>query len=191
MNPHARRLGVLLSPLLLVAACGSSGRQQTVRLLDERLLFELAPNIETGNAALQILPDGARVTLLGPLPITNGRIPSGPSSNGAKRTDDQTFDARASVIEGLLDPSLMRIQLADTSALPQAQRDARVQNVAHYFEAYGLGSTLQPAAEPQTMPPGPAGGAAPSGLTITIHVQCPDRHDGWGYGSGRSMPICD
>jgi hypothetical protein len=186
MNPHARRLAVLLSPLLLVAACGPSGQQRTVRLLDERLLFQLAPSIEAGDAALQILPDGARVTLLGGSPSSNA-----PSSNRAKRTDDQFPAVRVAVIEGLLDPRLMRIQLADTSALPQAQRDARVKDVARYFEAYGLGSTLQPAAPPQAMPPGSAAGAAPSGLTITISVQCPDRHRGPGYGSGRSMPVCD
>jgi hypothetical protein len=62
--------------------------------------------------------------------------------------------------------------------------------VARYFEAFGLGSTLQPAAPSQAMPPGLAG-TAPAGLTITITVQCPGRHHGAGYGSGISMPVCD
>jgi len=177
---HARRLAVLLGPLLLVAACGSSGQQGTVRLLDSRLQVQLAPDIEAGNASLQTLPDGALVTLLGPSAFPFG----------TKASDSQQRDVRPSVVEGLLDPSLMRIQLADTSALPEAQRVERVQNMERYFVAYGLESTLQPALPTQAMPPGPAS-AAPAGLTITISVQCPERHHWSGYGSGKSMAVCD
>jgi hypothetical protein len=180
MTPHALRLAVLLSPLLLAGGCGTFGHQGTARLLQSRLQDQLAPDINAGTVALQTLPDGARVTLLGTSPFPDGK----------KAQDDKHRDLRASVIEALLDPSLMRIQLADTSALPEAQRDLRVQNVAQYFGAYGLGSTLQPAVPSQAMPPGLAG-TAPAGMTITITVQCPGRYHGAGYGSGISMPVCD
>jgi hypothetical protein len=174
MNSHARHLAVLLGPLLFLAGC--SGGPTTTQRLDDRLLVLLTPDIAAGNATLEPLPNGARVTLLGP-----SRFPI-----DERALDDQQRDVRASVVEGLLDPSLMQIQLADTSALPDAQRDMRVRNVARYFEAYELGSTLQPAAPPQAIPPG-----APTGLTITINVQCPHWHDGDGYGDGRSRPVCD
>jgi hypothetical protein len=176
MHPQARRLAVLFSPLLLIAAC-SSGQQHTTRLLNQRLQAQLAPVIAAGNVALQPLPDGAQVTLLGPAMF----------SNRVKTGEDQRPDIRAAVIEGLLDPSLMQIQLADTSNLPDSQRNARIQDVSSYFVAYGLGSTLQPEMAPQ----GP-GGTAPAGLTITINVQCPSR-PGWffGYTDGKAMPVCD
>jgi hypothetical protein len=180
MIPHARRLVVLLTPLVLLAACGSSGQQRTAQSLDDRLLAQMRPDIAAGNVVLQPLPDGAQVTLLG-----TSQFP-----NGVKAFDDQQPDVRSAVIEGLLDPSLMQIQVADTSTLPDDQRNTRILNVARYFEAYGLEQTLQPTVPPQAVSPPPAT-AAPPGLTITIRVQCPRYHDGAGYGDGTSKPVCD
>jgi hypothetical protein len=173
MTLHAPRLAVLLTPLLLFAGCAGPS---TTQRLGYRLQVGLAPDIAAGNAILQPLPNGARVTLVRLPRYAPGRQPV---------VDDQQRDVRASVVEALLDPSLMRIQLADTSTLPDAQRDARVRNMAQYLEAYELGSTLQPAAPPQAMPPD-----APPGLTITINVQCPSRNGPVGD-SGGSKPICD
>jgi hypothetical protein len=180
MTPHMRRLVVLLSPLFLVTACGGSGQRRTVDLLNDRLLIELSPNIAAGNAALQPLPDGARVTLLSPAAFRDDM----------KALTDKYPSTRASVIEALLDPSLMQVRLGDTSELPADERDARINDVARYFEDYGLGSTLQPAAPPQPMPPVSAG-PVPRGLTITISVHCPNRQGIIGYGDGRAHPTCD
>jgi hypothetical protein len=119
MNRHAGHLAVLLCPLLLIAACGPSAQQRTTRLLDDRLQTQLAHQIAAGRAVVQQLPDGARVTLL-----DSSLFPNGP-----RALDDQVPDIRADVIEGLLDPTLMRVQVADTSTLPADQRDTRVQNV--------------------------------------------------------------
>jgi len=174
MKSHIERILVVICPLLLLAACGSSNQQRTARLLDQRLQTQLAPDIAAGNAAFQPLPDGARVTLLG-----QSQFP-----NDVQALDNKSRDVRASVVEGLLDPELMRIDVADTSTLPDDQRDTRVRDVRQYFEAVGLGSTLQ------SMPPEPAA-ATPAGLTITIAVQCLHRHDGTGYGSGRAKPACE
>jgi hypothetical protein len=173
LKPYAERILILICPLLLLAACGPSDQHRTARLLDQRLQARLAPDIAAGNAVFQPLPDGARITLL-----SRSQFP-----NDVQALDDKTRDVRASVIEGLLDPELMRIDVADTSTLPNYQRDTRVQDVRQYFEAVGLGSTLQ------AMPPEPAA-ATPAGLTITIAVQCPQRHDGAGYRSGRAKPAC-
>jgi hypothetical protein len=170
MHRHA---GLLCVPLLL-AACGPSPQQRTTSLLDRRLLTQLTPEIATGRAVLQPLPDGARVTLLAP-----GLFP-----NDAKTLDDQTVSARADLIEGLLDPSLMRVQVADNSALPPYQRDTRVRNVQQYFIDNGLGPVLAPSA---AVPPG----AGPAGLTLTISVQCPPPNGLTGYGDGKSHPVCE
>jgi hypothetical protein len=173
MNSHAPRLAVVLAPLLLFAGC--SGPSTTQRLSD-RLEADLAPDIAAGNAVLQPLPDGARVTIVGFSRYAPGR---------QSIADDQQRDVRASVVEALLDPSLMRIQLADTSALPDAQRSARLRTLTRFLEAYELGSTLQPAALPQALPPD-----APPGLSITIRVQCPSWNGPVGDNGG-SKPVCD
>jgi hypothetical protein len=182
MFPQPRRFGVvLLFPLLLLTACGRpSPLQRTTWLLDYRLETQLAPDIAAGDVMLQPLPDGARVTLLGPAQFPNGR----------QRIAGDGYDVRASVIEGMLDPSLMRVAVADTTGLPENQREARVRNVRQYFETSGLGSVLQPAEPLQAVAPGSAG-LVPAGLTLTISLQCPLRHRPAGYGSGQADPACD
>jgi hypothetical protein len=175
MYYQAWRFAIVLGPLLAVAAC-ASGEQHTTQLLNDRLQAELAGDVAAGNAALQPLPDGARVTLLSTSPF--------PFPDDQKALDAKVPDIRSNVIEGLLDPSLMRVQVMDSAVLTDRQRQARVLNVDQYFVAYGVGSTLD-TASPAAAPSGPAG------LTIDIHVRCPPR-DGWiEYGSGKSKPVCD
>jgi hypothetical protein len=178
MNRHAGGLAVSLGPLLLtLACCGPSPQQRTTRLLDDRMQTQLASEISAGRAVVQRLPDGARVTLL-----DRSLFPNGP-----KALDDQVPDVRADVIEGLLDPSLMRVAVADSSSLPADQRDTRIRNVEDYFTANGLGFVLVPA---EASPParGPSG---PPGLTITVGVQCPPTGHYIGYRDGTAMPVCD
>jgi hypothetical protein len=164
---------LVLGPLLL-AACGSSAQQHSARLLNERLQMQLSQQIAAGRAVVQRLPDGSRVTLLD----------ASSFSNGEQAFEDQSHDIRADVIEAMLDPSLMRVQLADTSTLPPAQRDVRVQNVEQYFAAYGLGSVLVPAGSA-------ASAAGPAGLGITFSVECPRPKSRAGYGDGKSHPRCE
>jgi hypothetical protein len=180
MSPHARRLAVLLSPLLLIVGCAPSGQQHTTQVLNDRLLFELAPSIALGEAVLQPLPDGARVTLLG-----SSRFPT-----DVRTPDYKNSVIPASVVQSLLDPRLMRIDVTDTSALPDAQRVDRVRDARQYFAAYGLGSTLGPAAPLQAAPPGPAG-AVPAGLVLSISVQCPPGHNPIAVSNGLADPVCD
>ena len=172
MFPHVR-LPIILS-VLAVGACGASDRQRSVRLLDHRLETQLAPDIEAHRAVVERMQDGARVTL-----FETSLFP-----NDAATLDNRGVESRVGVVQGLLDPDLMRVQLADTSALPEGQRDARIRNVVQYFTAYGLARTLRPAETVQAEAPGPAG------LSITISVVCPDRHDGAGYDSGALKPGC-
>jgi hypothetical protein len=175
MNRHAGGLAVSLGPLLLtLACCGPSPQQRTTRLLDDRMQAQLASEISAGRAVVQQLPDGARVTLL-----DRSLFPNGP-----KALDDQIPDIRADVIEGLLDPSLMRVKVADTSTLPADQRDTRIRNVEDYFTANGLGFVLVP---DESAPPA----AGPPGLTITVGVQCPPSGHYIGYRDGTAMPVCE
>jgi len=169
------RIIVILIPLLLLGACGSA-QQRTTRLLDQRLRDRLAPDIAAGRAVVQDVPDGVRVTLL-----ESSLFPT-----DAKALDNQASDVRASVVEGLLDPRLMRMQVADTSALPPDQQDIRVDNVRQYFVANWLGSVLVP-----PDPAGAAAGAAPAGLAITIGVQCPPPDGYIGYRDGKARPRCE
>jgi hypothetical protein len=158
-----------LTPLLLLGACSfDHGLSRTTDLLNDRLQARLAPDIAAGTAAIQPLPNGARVTLL-----------SGSQfSNDIDTLADKHREVRASVIQGLLDPALVHIAVADTSALPADQREARVRNVIEYFKANGVGQTILP----DTAPP-PAVATAPPGLTLTVLLDCPahQQPDNWNY----------
>ena len=112
MNRYAGGLAVSLwarccSPL---PARGPSPQQRTTELAHVRMQTQLASEIKAGRAVVQRLPDGARVT---------GRVDSSLFPNGPRALDDQVPDIRADVIEAFwLDPSLMRVAVADTSTLP-------------------------------------------------------------------------
>lgn len=169
LNRHV----VLLTPLVLLAACGS-GQQHSVQVLNHRLEARLAPEIAAGRAVVQRTNSGAQVTLL-----DTSLFP-----NDARSLDDQYPDIRADVIEALLDPTLMQVQVSDSSGLPAYQQDMRVRNVRNYFTANGLGIVLVP---PETTPVA----GVPAGLNMTINVQCPPSDGRTGYDDGRSRPICD
>lgn len=174
MIPHTRLLITL--PLLLVGACASD-QDRSVRLLDQRLQTRLASDIAANRVAVQSLPDGVRITLLDPAPF----------QAGTTALEDSENDIRSSVVQGLLDPDLMRVQVADTGALPDRQRAARVQSVVQYFADYGLAGTLLPA---EPLAPGSAA-ATPAGVAITISVVCPHRTEGGFYDTGQRIPGCD
>ena len=174
VNHHTGRLALLLAPLLLLGACGSP-EHRTARLLNDRLQERLGPDLKAGHVTLQPIPDGALVTLLENSPFAN--------SNYA--LDDIYPDIRASVIEAMLDPMLMQVRVADTTNMPEDQRQMRVRNVRQYFTANGLSQVLQPTDPLQATP-----ASGPAGLAVTINVQCPHRHDGTGYGDGRAKPDC-
>jgi hypothetical protein len=90
----------------------------------------------------------------------------------------------------LLDPRLMRVEVADTAATPYGDQTSRVQAVRDYFVTYGLGPTLQPTGSPTMTPPGSVH-AAPPGLTITINVQCPSSRPPAGDGTDQLLAMCN
>ena len=168
------RLALLIAPLVLVSC--ASGQQRSVDLLNRRLAVTMAPEISESRVALQPLPDGAQVTLLDSAAL--------PDDVGAM--DNRSRDPRASMIQGLLDPSLMRIQVADMSGQPEYVQRKRVQAFVHYMEEYRLGPIVQ-----TSTASGDAPVAGPAGLAIAIHVECPQRTSWPGYGQGQSDPSCD
>ena len=179
MHHRTRCLAVLLGPLLALTACASD-HQRAVRRLDDRLQADLAQDITAGNVALQKVPNGAQVVLLHPA--------LGPANGPAVL--DQQHDPRANIVEALLDPRLMQIQVSDASTLPDDQRASRIAYVTDYLTSFGLAPTLLPAVLPAaTRSREPT---APPGLALTISVHCPPTDPFFvGYGSGRSNPVCD
>jgi hypothetical protein len=148
IRSSACRLLPLLCLPLLLTACGGDPR-----LLNGRLHAELTPEIADGRAVVQPLPNGAQVTL-----TDQSLFP-----NGGSQLDAKGRYVLASLIEGLLDPHILRIDLASSPATPPALQQARVQAVRQFFEEYFLGPSLQPAGSPPVA-------AASGGTTITVTV---------------------
>lgn len=153
------RLALLVSPMLVVAGCTSFSGQATQNLGD-RLQVQLRKDIAAGRVTLDRLPDGARVTLVEP-----ALYPS-----GGTELDDKGRSVLTNVIEALLDPRLLRIEVADSPPATASVQAARVQGVTQYFKDANLGSTLEPSAPPQGGPPDSAGPAS-QGLTITVTIK--------------------
>jgi hypothetical protein len=164
----------LIAPLLLVTACSwDHGQHRTAELLNDRLEATLQPDITAGRAALQPLPNGALVTLLG----------NSDFRDQIDAQDNRVREVRASVVQGLLDPSLIRIAVADTSSLTVEQRATRVHNVAQYFRDNGLALSLLPEGQAPALPSGTAVAPAPQGVTVTLLLDCPAHRqpDNWNY----------
>ena len=135
-------LGLLIAPLLAVAACASSTKCST-RDLYYRMRVSLAPNITAGQATLQPLPSGVGVTLVGSAAFTPGR--SDLSAAGR--------DAMTSFIQALLEPRLLRIEV-ETWAAPGTLQAARVQSVVQYIRQANLGVPILVTVPTQGAPPG-------------------------------------
>jgi hypothetical protein len=177
---QACRAALLVGPIVLLAACGSSGVNQATGNLQDRLQAQLRPDIAAGQVTLQPLPAGARVAFRDPTVFAGGGV----------ELDDKGRYVLASTIQALLDPRLMRVEVADTAATPYGDQTSRVQAVRDYFVTYGLGPTLQPTGSPTMTPPGSVH-AAPPGLTITINVQCPSSRPPAGDGTDQLLAMCN
>jgi hypothetical protein len=151
-----RRIALFCS-LLAVVACASGNN--SAANLGQRMQVLLAPDIASGRAGLEQLPDGARVTL-----PQQSLFPTGRSE-----LDDKGRFILASVIQGLLEPGILRIDIAAAPGTPVGLQTAQAQAVTQYFVDYGLGPSLQPSAPQQDMPPGSVS-TPPPGLTITVSI---------------------
>jgi hypothetical protein len=155
MRLPAVHRAILLGSLLLVAAC-SCGTGTNVQTLNTRLQARLSPQLATNQATVQQLPDGSQVVLVDQSLFAAG---------GAQLNDGGRY-VLASVIEGLLEPRLLRIEVADAPGTSPYLQNARAQAVTQYFTDYGLALALQsPAAQPVV----PVG-VLPQGTIITVHL---------------------
>jgi flagellar motor protein MotB len=154
MRFQVGRRVALLFPMLFVVACSCSGNN-SVANLGQRMQVLLAPDIAAGRVGLEQLPDGARVTLPEQSLFPPGR----------GELDDKGRFLLASVIQGLLDPGILRIDVAEPAPSPAYLQEPRAGAVRQFFVDYGLGSTLQPAAVPQG-----SADTAPQVLTISVSV---------------------
>jgi hypothetical protein len=153
MRFQTGRLVALFFPMLLVVAC-TSGNNSAANL-GQRMQVLLASDIAAGRVGLEQLPDGARVTLPEQSLFPPGR----------GELDDRGRFLLASVIQGLLDPGILRIDVAEPAPSPAYLQGPRAGAVRQFFVDYGLGSTLQPAAVPQG-----SVDTAPQDLTISVSI---------------------
>jgi hypothetical protein len=141
---------------LLAAGCSPFGGPQCACSpwqLDARLQARLQPDIEAGHASLQRLPDGAVVRL----DDTALFSPDG------TRLDPAGEIAMARLIEGLFDPAIMRISMADSAAMQPEERGAREYAVKTYFNDARVG----PVHPDQPLPPPPG---TPPTFDITLQI---------------------
>lgn len=153
MRFQTGRIVALVGPMLFVAACTSGNN--SVANLGQRMQVLLAPDIAAGRVGLEQLPDGARVTIPEQSLFPPGR----------GELDDRGRFLLASVIQGLLDPGILRVDVAEPAPSPAYLQGPRAGAVRQFFVDYGLGSTLQPAAVPQG-----SGDTAPQDLTISVSI---------------------
>jgi hypothetical protein len=153
MRFQTGRLVALLGLVLFVVACTSGNN--SVANLGQRMQVLLAPDIAAGRVGLEQLPDGARVTI-----PEQSLFPPGRSE-----LDDRGRFLLASVIQGLLDPGILRVDVAEPAPSPAYLQGPRAGAVRQFFVDYGLGPTLQPAAVTQG-----SVDAAPQDLTIAVSI---------------------
>jgi hypothetical protein len=141
--------------VLLAAACSNAPSAGSVAAgLTQRLDMRLAPELASGQATLQQLPDGARVTLADGLLFPGGGV----------TLDGKGRYTVASVIQGLLAPGLLHIDIAGSTAAPGAVQDLQARAVSAFFEDYGINV----AAQSSSAPPDAVPAAPMSGIAITI-----------------------
>jgi flagellar motor protein MotB len=154
MSHLLSRLSILLIPAAFASGCSS--HPSTAQLLNHRLETSLAPDIAAGRVSLQQLPNGTRMVFADSSLF---------AANSANLADGGRY-ALASAVEGLLDPSVTDVHIADSTPGPLNLQDARTQAVTQYFTQYGLDPMLQ-SRFPLVDAPAVPGSTSPSGLTIT------------------------
>jgi hypothetical protein len=155
------RQTALLFGVLLLAACGPTNQQKTVNLQQQRLYASLGDAARAGAVTITNQPDGAEIV------FPDTAIPFSP-------------DARASMIQALIDPTLLRIGIAAPAGLPQYEADRRVQAWSTYFAAMQVGDAEI----------GPTPQAVPSGMAVRIQVNCPRRFNRAAFEAGLRNPGC-
>ena len=139
-----------IGAVLVTAGC-AGGSGGPVSNLDARMQEGLAPQAAMHQADVQAIPDGTRITLADDALF----------SPGSAMLDEQGRFVLASVIQGLLAPRLMSIEMTPSAGSSAYLQEARVQAVRQFFIDYELGPELAAGSEPGTQ----------QAFTITVHVR--------------------
>jgi hypothetical protein len=142
-----------VAQLVLLVGCASERSPQD---LSDRLQVELSPELANGSVTLERLPDGARVTL-----PDQTLFPTG----GAE------LDARGrfvltSLVQALLAPPLLQVDVAGPAGTPMTLQQARVRAVTQFLEGIQVAPNLLFTGL-QEEPPA-TDGVAPQATTVTV-----------------------
>lgn len=148
----------LFSSLLWMSACGSDF-DQTRQDLDKRMNTQLAPDIAANRVALELLPDGERVTLVDPSLF----------SGGGTKMNSQGQEVLVAFIHALLEPRIYTLQVEDTRDTRRMQEGARATAVEQYLSEVGFGSQLQPYPPAQEILTDGVG-TPPPGVELTVRL---------------------
>jgi hypothetical protein len=147
----------MLAPLFLVAAC--SGEPSSPHMLTSRMQARLSPEVESGQVAVQPLPAGTQVA------ISEQSL----FAPGSAVLDDKGRNVLTYVVQALLEPSILSIQVADSS---DSLQGARAAAVMQYFQDHQIGAQFVPTPMQDATQAVPVGavGTPVQGLTITVSV---------------------
>ena len=146
------RMAAAFGSILLVAGCGL--QRETAWQLNARMQHGLAPEVAQHRAGVERVTDGTRVTL----------AEDALFAPGSAVLSAQGQFILASVVEGLMAPRLMEIQVTPGAMASPALRQARVAAVRQFFVDFALGRQLQASVS------APAAGASQA-MAITVHVR--------------------
>jgi hypothetical protein len=103
--------------LVLALFLGGCAGERSPRDLVDRLQSELAPELANGGGTLERLPDGVRITL-----ADQTLFPA-----GGTKLDTRGRFVLTSLVEGLLAPALLRVDVAGPAPVPQERAAAVAQ----------------------------------------------------------------
>lgn len=158
MHDQFLRFAIRLCPILVVVGCASASHRSAWHL-ENRLQTRLAPQIAAGQVGVQRLPDGVRVTL-----SEQSLFPY-----GSAQLDDRGRYLLASVVQGLLDPRLLRVDVSEQSGTSTFLQQQRVRAVTEFIHHVEVAPELLFAALATGMSAGPVA-SAPQPMAITVTV---------------------
>lgn len=123
------RASVFVAQLVLLLGCASERSPQD---LGDRLQVELSPELASGSVTLERLPDGARVTL-----PDQTLFPTGGAELNAKGRD-----ILSSLVEALLAPPLLQVEVAGPAGAPMQLQQARVRAVTEFLQGIQVAPNL-------------------------------------------------
>lgn len=132
MMRHRRlRLAISLTPILLAVGCASSS-QRTAWELQNRLQARLTPGTANGRVGFEQLPDGVRVTV-----SEQSLFPY-----DSAKLDDRGRNLLTNLVESLLDPRLLQIDVSEATATPLSLQQARISAVTQFIQAIQVAPQL-------------------------------------------------